>query len=742
MSTTFFTSMTTTLLTINANANDTKHKHIVRSKDFWFSDGNIVLIAPTTHYPDCSSSCSTSYAFKVHRGQLARHSEIFSDLFCVPQPVIISDQEKTLFQAFEECPWVDMHDDAEDLHWFLRALYDGLYFPTPPDVSQDIFPFLSSVLRLSNKYLTPHLRMLCLTRLVTDFPCTLDGWDRREAAATYPTSMTVLEYENPLFAPIFALSQSSRQESQQTQLHPLAGQYRPRDFYPHPFLIIRLALEMGADSDCLDYELAMIMRRLLQSAFYDLSRYAPSRIAGWVLGKEKIVAHDPGVCHAVIPEECELDDTRGHSSPLKVNTSSTSTPEPISSNSFSSLQILSRILDGRETGQKFVAEWILTELVGRKPEPECIWSFTLGGSGRWVPVGAAAAAAGIRTSTGSEYAETRTSNAVTGTFTTSSAGVGQDQPQGYTSTQTQEQAHISTHEQVSMTLQPQLTPPGAYTSQTSVVPTFVMNPPPSSLPHSDSGSFIFADAVDTDVGAGYMTTTTVPTASNILGTTPNVNPNPYLNPPIFVPQSQPYPPPTAPSPSSTNSQAPQAPQASSPYPHHTSSDPPHHLSDSLSVIPPPSEFSPWGHPCAESFYFIALNLLRAVGGIAVGRDADPLFTISQAEEMLERCDFVQGGGVDDEDEDEDGEGLDDDDHDGGNALGTGAGADGATNANANTNPAGAATGIAEGIRGSQGKKKKVCALQICTPCKLSVKESCERARRKVWAEMPGWFGLK
>jgi hypothetical protein len=37
--------------------------------------------------------------------------------------------------------------------------------------------------------------------------------------------------------------------------------------------------------------------------------------------------------------------------------------------------------------------------------------------------------------------------------------------------------------------------------------------------------------------------------------------------------------------------------------------------------------------CVESFYFILLNVLRSVGGgggIACGRDGDPLFTLVQA----------------------------------------------------------------------------------------------------------------
>ena len=80
-------------------------RHLVRS-DFWFRDGNIVIIAG-------------SAAFKVHRGQLERHSEIFSDLFSIPQPL-----EQDLIDG---CSYVELPDSPSDVFYFLSALYDGLY---------------------------------------------------------------------------------------------------------------------------------------------------------------------------------------------------------------------------------------------------------------------------------------------------------------------------------------------------------------------------------------------------------------------------------------------------------------------------------------------------------------------------------------------------------------------------------------------------------------------------------------
>jgi len=46
--------------------------------------------------------------------------------------------------------------------------------------------------------------------------------------------------------------------------------------------------------------------------------------------------------------------------------------------------------------------------------------------------------------------------------------------------------------------------------------------------------------------------------------------------------------------------------------------------------------------CRDAFYFITLNTLRAVGGIAAGRDGDPLFTLGQMIEMLHHTEWVDG----------------------------------------------------------------------------------------------------
>jgi hypothetical protein len=69
-------------------------------QDFWFSDGNVILTAG-------------SVAFKVHRGQLERHAEIFQTVLSIPQP---ENADST----------INLWDSPTDVYHLLRALYDGL----------------------------------------------------------------------------------------------------------------------------------------------------------------------------------------------------------------------------------------------------------------------------------------------------------------------------------------------------------------------------------------------------------------------------------------------------------------------------------------------------------------------------------------------------------------------------------------------------------------------------------------
>ena len=73
-----------------------------RHEEFWLYDGSVVLAVGDT-------------LFRVHKTVLANHSEVFADLFTVPQPA----GEDTI----DGCHIVRLHDSREDFVDLLRAMY-------------------------------------------------------------------------------------------------------------------------------------------------------------------------------------------------------------------------------------------------------------------------------------------------------------------------------------------------------------------------------------------------------------------------------------------------------------------------------------------------------------------------------------------------------------------------------------------------------------------------------------------
>jgi hypothetical protein len=76
--------------------------------DPWFDDGNIIVLS------------EDATAFKVHRGVLARQSEVFETMFGLPQP------ESVDIERVEGCPVVRMYDHPSELGTLLKAIYDGM----------------------------------------------------------------------------------------------------------------------------------------------------------------------------------------------------------------------------------------------------------------------------------------------------------------------------------------------------------------------------------------------------------------------------------------------------------------------------------------------------------------------------------------------------------------------------------------------------------------------------------------
>ncbi|KAI0334325.1 hypothetical protein GY45DRAFT_1295053 [Cubamyces sp. BRFM 1775] len=116
--------------------------------DYWFDDGNLVLIAKNH---DAAARCK---AFRIHIGVLARHSQAFKDLFSgkLPQPAAADEVDTTLDAG---CPGVRMSDSYHDIKALLRALYDTLiYRRTSRSSPEEPLPFseAAALVRLGHKY--------------------------------------------------------------------------------------------------------------------------------------------------------------------------------------------------------------------------------------------------------------------------------------------------------------------------------------------------------------------------------------------------------------------------------------------------------------------------------------------------------------------------------------------------------------------------------------------------------------
>jgi len=83
-----------------------QREELIRT-DPWFDDGNLILRAEKA-------------IFRVHRGMLARHSEIFKDMFNIPQPPVL-DWSNYMYG----CPVVTLYDKSDEVSIMLSLLYDN-----------------------------------------------------------------------------------------------------------------------------------------------------------------------------------------------------------------------------------------------------------------------------------------------------------------------------------------------------------------------------------------------------------------------------------------------------------------------------------------------------------------------------------------------------------------------------------------------------------------------------------------
>ncbi|KAH9850114.1 hypothetical protein C2E23DRAFT_836340 [Lenzites betulinus] len=148
----------------------------------WFEDGNIILLA---------EEADNAVAFKVHRGVLARHSEVFQSMFELSTPIPGDDN------VADGCPVVRMHDHPTELSVLIRALYDGASFEHR---GIEDFYHVAGILRLATKYFIAYLRREAIRHLLQTWPYTLAGHDRfvERAVKTPPVGDLTYPYVHPL----------------------------------------------------------------------------------------------------------------------------------------------------------------------------------------------------------------------------------------------------------------------------------------------------------------------------------------------------------------------------------------------------------------------------------------------------------------------------------------------------------------------------------------------------------------
>ncbi|KAI0713844.1 hypothetical protein C8Q76DRAFT_651029 [Earliella scabrosa] len=139
---------------------------VERHPEVWLSDGNIIVV-------------SRQVAFRVHKSILSHHSEIFRDLFSLP--------DQGADEMMEGCPVVRLDaDDPIDLQRLFLVLCCGKnYYSTNDEILPVSVDILASLIRMGHKYAIPSVLTHALSRLKRYYTSDLKAWDDPEERARY-----------------------------------------------------------------------------------------------------------------------------------------------------------------------------------------------------------------------------------------------------------------------------------------------------------------------------------------------------------------------------------------------------------------------------------------------------------------------------------------------------------------------------------------------------------------------------
>ncbi|OJT09460.1 hypothetical protein TRAPUB_14063 [Trametes pubescens] len=147
-----------------------KERHAkMRDAEFWFRDGNIVLVARDVD-------------FRVYKGILADQSPVFDDMFSFPQPAPFTPPRLELASSSntDACPFVHLSDSPEDLRHLLRVCMPkkGMFSPFQPPADPS-YASIAAAARLGHKYQMTRLFEQALNYLKTHYTNDFEAWEKQ-----------------------------------------------------------------------------------------------------------------------------------------------------------------------------------------------------------------------------------------------------------------------------------------------------------------------------------------------------------------------------------------------------------------------------------------------------------------------------------------------------------------------------------------------------------------------------------
>ncbi|KAI0669061.1 hypothetical protein C8Q78DRAFT_978943 [Trametes maxima] len=128
----------------------------IRDIEFWLDDGNIILN-------------SRNVSFKVYKGMLAEHSDVFKSMYQIAQGVQAPSEQQ------DGCPVVQLDDSPDDLRELFRLIFPrhhGLKL-TKNNIDIEV---LSAIIRLDHKYELTDLYAQATGYLSEYYTSNYDAW--------------------------------------------------------------------------------------------------------------------------------------------------------------------------------------------------------------------------------------------------------------------------------------------------------------------------------------------------------------------------------------------------------------------------------------------------------------------------------------------------------------------------------------------------------------------------------------